>query len=233
MWYFVVFQPSKCKKTHFQPQIWSIWPIFPNDSESLPKFCYIKQKTQKFWVNSEILSRLGALATILLLSMTLHWVKLIERYWFGYLEKRLERSKKRSFRGNELNLLINVSHFSQGKKLSCNKLCAPFCCKRVFAVLRVIFAVREKNVPKFSTVTVSLQRLDNPLLPCIAIHLDIHLRYEWSLDFKESINFLEDNGFRIHVKWTPLKMERLYDISFWVSLQYVWWVDDTICDCSR
>ena len=55
MWYFVVFQPSKCKKTHFQPQIWSIWPIFPNDSESLPKFCYIKQK------NSEILSRLGAL----------------------------------------------------------------------------------------------------------------------------------------------------------------------------
>ena len=52
MWYFVVFQPSKCKKTHFQPQIWSIWPIFPNDSESLPKFCYIKQK------NSEILSKL-------------------------------------------------------------------------------------------------------------------------------------------------------------------------------
>ena len=53
MWYFVVFQPSKCKKTHFQPQIWSIWPIFPNDSESLPKVCYIKRK------NSEILSRLG------------------------------------------------------------------------------------------------------------------------------------------------------------------------------
>ena len=52
MWHFVVFQPSKCKKTHFQPQIWSIWPIFPNDSESLPKVCYIKQK------NSEILSKL-------------------------------------------------------------------------------------------------------------------------------------------------------------------------------
>ena len=52
MWYFVVFQPSKCKKTHFQPQIWSIWPIFPNDSESLPKVCYIKRK------NSEILSKL-------------------------------------------------------------------------------------------------------------------------------------------------------------------------------
>ena len=51
MWYFVVFQPSKCKKTHFQPQIWSIWPIFPNDSESLPKICYIKRK------NSEILSK--------------------------------------------------------------------------------------------------------------------------------------------------------------------------------
>ena len=52
MWYFVVFQPSKWKKTHFQPQIWSIWPIFPNDSESLPKVCYIK------WKNSEILSKL-------------------------------------------------------------------------------------------------------------------------------------------------------------------------------
>ena len=51
MWYFVVFQPSECKKTHFQRRIWSIWPIFPNDSESLPKVCYIKQK------NSEILSK--------------------------------------------------------------------------------------------------------------------------------------------------------------------------------
>ena len=57
MWYIVVFQPSKCKKFHFQPQIWSIWPIIPNDSESLPKVCYIKWKklrnsewTQKFWV---------------------------------------------------------------------------------------------------------------------------------------------------------------------------------------
>ena len=50
MWDFVVLQPSKWKKTHFQPQIWSIWPIFPNDSESLPKVCYIKWKTQKFWV---------------------------------------------------------------------------------------------------------------------------------------------------------------------------------------
>ena len=52
MWYIVVFQPSKCKKFHFQPQIWSIWPIFPNDSESLPKVCY------KNWKNSEILSKL-------------------------------------------------------------------------------------------------------------------------------------------------------------------------------
>ena len=51
MWYFVVFQPSKCKKTHFQPQIWSIWPIFPNDSESLPEVCCIKRN------NSEILSK--------------------------------------------------------------------------------------------------------------------------------------------------------------------------------
>ena len=52
MWYFVVLQPSNCNKSHFQPQIWSIWPIFPNDSESLPKFCYIKRK------NSEILNKL-------------------------------------------------------------------------------------------------------------------------------------------------------------------------------
>ena len=44
MWYFVVFQPSKCKKTHFQPQIWSIWPIFPNDSESLQKSLLDKTK---------------------------------------------------------------------------------------------------------------------------------------------------------------------------------------------
>ena len=53
MW--LVLRPSKCKKTHFQPKIWSIWPIFPNDSESLPKVCYIQRK------NSEIRSRLGAL----------------------------------------------------------------------------------------------------------------------------------------------------------------------------
>ena len=138
--------------------------------------------------------------------------------------KTLGVIEKRSFRGNKLNLLTKVSHFSPGKKLSCNKLCAPFCYKRGFAVLRVIFAVREKNVRKFSAVTVSPQRLDNPLLPCIAIHLDIHLRYEWSVDIKESINFLEDNGFRIHVKWTSLKMERLYDIPFWGPLNmYIWW----------
>ena len=157
--------------------------------------------------------------------MTLHWVKLIERYWFGYLEKRLVKSKKRSFRGNKLNLLTKVSHFSPGKKLSCNKLCAPFCYKRGFAVLRVIFAVREKNVRKFSAVTVSPQRLDNPLLPCIATHLDIHLRYEWSVDIKESINILEDNGFRIHFKWTPFQMERLYDIFLGVPFicTYIWW----------
>ena len=45
------FQTSKCRNTNSQPQIWSIWPIFPNDSESLPKVCYIKRK------NSEILSK--------------------------------------------------------------------------------------------------------------------------------------------------------------------------------
>ena len=51
MWYILVFQPSKCRNTHFQRQIWSIWPIFPNDPESLPKVCYIKRK------NSENLSK--------------------------------------------------------------------------------------------------------------------------------------------------------------------------------
>ena len=52
MWYFVSFQPSKCRNTHIQPQIWSFWPIFPNNSESLPNFCYIN------WKKSEILSKL-------------------------------------------------------------------------------------------------------------------------------------------------------------------------------
>ena len=46
------FSTFQVKEIHFQPQIWSIWPIFPNDSESLPKVCYIKRK------NSEILSKL-------------------------------------------------------------------------------------------------------------------------------------------------------------------------------
>ena len=50
--FFVVFQPSKCRNAQIQPQIRSIWPIYPNDSESLPKVCYIKRK------NSEILSKL-------------------------------------------------------------------------------------------------------------------------------------------------------------------------------
>ena len=44
MWYFVGFQPSKCRNTHIQPQMWSFWPIFPNNSESLPKVCYINWK---------------------------------------------------------------------------------------------------------------------------------------------------------------------------------------------
>ena len=50
MWYFVVFQPSQCRNTHFEPQIWWIWPIFPNDSESLPKVCYINWKNWGPWV---------------------------------------------------------------------------------------------------------------------------------------------------------------------------------------
>ena len=52
MWYFVGFQPSQCRNTHIQPQIWSFWPIFPENSESLPKVCYINWKK---------LSRLGSL----------------------------------------------------------------------------------------------------------------------------------------------------------------------------
>ena len=52
MWYLVGFQPSKCRNTHIQPQIWSFWPIFPENSESLPKVCYINWKK---------LSRLGSL----------------------------------------------------------------------------------------------------------------------------------------------------------------------------
>ena len=55
MWYCVVFWPSKCRNAHIQPQFWSIWSIFPNNSESLTKVCYIN------WKDSEILSRVGAL----------------------------------------------------------------------------------------------------------------------------------------------------------------------------
>ena len=75
MWYFVVFQPSKCRKTHFQPQIWSIWPIFPIDSESLPKVCYINWKTQKIWVNSEFPSRVGPLAPTHQIITQIFWTK--------------------------------------------------------------------------------------------------------------------------------------------------------------
>ena len=35
MWYIVVLQPSKCRDIHFQPQIWSIWRLFPIHLESL------------------------------------------------------------------------------------------------------------------------------------------------------------------------------------------------------
>ena len=49
MWYFVGFQPSKCRNTHIQPQIWSFWPIFPENSESLPKVCYINWKNWAGW----------------------------------------------------------------------------------------------------------------------------------------------------------------------------------------
>ena len=58
MWYFVGSQPSKCRNTHIQP-LWSSWPIFQNDSETLPKVCYIN------WKNSEMLSRVGSLLPII------------------------------------------------------------------------------------------------------------------------------------------------------------------------
>ena len=49
MWYFVVFQPSKCRNSHIQPQIWSFWPIFPENSESMPKVWYINWKNWASW----------------------------------------------------------------------------------------------------------------------------------------------------------------------------------------
>ena len=52
MWYFEVFRPFKCTNAHIQPQFWSIWSIFPIDSESLPEVRYIN------WKNSEILGKL-------------------------------------------------------------------------------------------------------------------------------------------------------------------------------
>ena len=39
--YFVSSQPSKHKNARIQPQIWSILSIYQNDSDSLPKVCYI------------------------------------------------------------------------------------------------------------------------------------------------------------------------------------------------
>ena len=44
MYYFVVFQPSKCENVHIQHQIQSILPICLNDPESLQKVCYINWK---------------------------------------------------------------------------------------------------------------------------------------------------------------------------------------------
>ena len=46
------FNLPRARKFIFSLKFDLIWPIFPNDSESLPKVCYIKQK------NSEILSKL-------------------------------------------------------------------------------------------------------------------------------------------------------------------------------
>ena len=57
------------------------WPIFPNDSESLPKV----EKTQKFWVNSEILSRLKSLLwTSGDSSFCLHSGTLLDQRFKGY-----------------------------------------------------------------------------------------------------------------------------------------------------
>ena len=49
LWFFNL---PRAKNFIFSLKFDLIWPIFPNDSESLPKVCYIKQK------NSEILSKL-------------------------------------------------------------------------------------------------------------------------------------------------------------------------------
>ena len=51
MWCFLVFRPSKCRNAHIQPQFWSIWSVFPNDSENLTKVCYINEKKLR---NSEL-----------------------------------------------------------------------------------------------------------------------------------------------------------------------------------
>ena len=57
---FSTFQVEKQWNTHFQPQILSTWPIFPNDSESLPKVCYINwKKTQKFWAGGSLCSEVA------------------------------------------------------------------------------------------------------------------------------------------------------------------------------
>ena len=62
MWYIVVFQPSKSKKFHFQPQIWFDLTHFPKWlRKSAKSQLYKLKKTQKFWVNSEILSRVESL----------------------------------------------------------------------------------------------------------------------------------------------------------------------------
>ena len=56
MWYIVVFQPSKCKKFHFQPQIWFDLTHFPKWLRKSAKSLLYKTKklrksdyTQKFW----------------------------------------------------------------------------------------------------------------------------------------------------------------------------------------
>ena len=49
LWFFNL---PRAKNFIFSLKFDLIWPIFPNDSESLPKVCYIKRK------NSEILSKL-------------------------------------------------------------------------------------------------------------------------------------------------------------------------------
>ena len=86
MWYIVVFQPSKSKKFHFQPQIWFDLTHFPKWlRKSAKSLLYKTKKLKKFWVNSEILSWLKSLLwTSGDSSFCLHSGTLLDQRFKGY-----------------------------------------------------------------------------------------------------------------------------------------------------